>query len=68
MSRPPSKLRTGVNYELKVKENQEKKERKLRRYYDEEFKRSAVEMLESASCSAVQLAQELGISDCSLGK
>lgn len=63
-----SKLRTGVKYELNVSENRENKERKLRRFYDEEFKRNAVEMLESGARSAVQLAQELGVSDCSLGK
>jgi transposase len=51
-----------------VSENREKKERKLRRYYDEEFKRSAVEMLESGERSAVELGRELGVSDCSLGK
>ena len=51
-----------------MSENREKKERKLRRYYDEEFKRSAVEMLESGERSAVELARELGVSDCSLGK
>ena len=48
-----------------MSENREKKEKKLRRYYDEEFKRSAVEMLENSGRSAVQLAQEIGISDCS---
>ena len=51
-----------------MSENREKKEKKLRRYYDEEFKRNAVEMLENGGRSAVQLARELGISDCSLGK
>lgn len=50
-----------------MSENREKKE-KLRRYYDEEFKRNAVEMLENGGRSAVQLARELGISDCSLGQ
>lgn len=39
-----------------------------RRYYDEEFKRSAVELLEKGGRSAQQLSRELGISDCSLGK
>jgi transposase len=36
--------------------------------YDEEFKRHAVELLESGERSAVQLGRELGVSDCSLGK
>ena len=63
-----SKLRTGVEYDLTVRENQEKKEKKVRRYYDEEFKRNAVQLLESGQRSAVQLARELGVSDCSLGK
>ena len=49
----------------KQPENQPKRRR---RYYDEEFKRSAVELLESGGRSAVQLSRELGISDCSLGK
>jgi transposase len=39
-----------------------------RRYYDEEFKRNAVELLERGERSAVQLSRELGISDCALGK
>ena len=51
-----------------MSENREKKEKNPRRYYDEEFKRNAVEMLEMGSRSAVQLGQELGVSDCSLGK
>jgi hypothetical protein len=38
-----------------------------RRYYDEEFKRNAVEFLERGERSAVQLSRELGISDCALG-
>lgn len=63
-----SKLWTGVKYELNVSENREKIDRKLRRFYDEEFKRNAVELLESGARSAVQLARELGVSDCSLGK
>ena len=42
--------------------------KRRRRHYDEEFKRSAVEMLEGGERSAVQLSRELGISDCSLGK
>jgi transposase len=42
--------------------------KRRRRHYDEEFKRSAVEMLERGERSAVQLSRELGISDCSLGK
>jgi transposase len=41
---------------------------KRRRYYDEEFKRNAVELLESGQRSAVQLSRELGISDCALGR
>ena len=36
--------------------------------YDEEFKRNAVELLESGERSAVQLGRELGVSDCSLGQ
>ena len=63
-----SNLRTGVEYEAGVKEKETSGELKRRRYYDEEFKRSAVEMLESGEKSAVELARELGISDCSLGK
>jgi len=39
-----------------------------RRFYDEEFKRNAVELLEADERSAVQLGRELGVSDCSLGK
>jgi transposase len=39
-----------------------------RRYYDAEFKRNAVELLERGERSAVQLSRELGISDCTLGK
>jgi transposase len=62
------KFRTGVEYEQPVKEKESKTERKLRRYYDEEFKRDAVEMLESGERSAVEVARELGVSDCSLGK
>ena len=62
------KMRTGVEYEAEVKEKQTAVGQKGRRYYDEEFKRSAVEMLESGEKSAVQLARELGVSDCSLGK
>ena len=61
-------MRTGVEYEAEVKEKQTAVGQKGRRYYDEEFKRSAVEMLESGAKSAVQLARELGVSDCSLGK
>lgn len=62
-----SNLWTGVKYDLTVSEKREKKQRRLRRYYDEEFKRNAVEMLETGERSAVQLARELGVSDCSLG-
>jgi transposase len=61
-------MRTGVEYEAEVKEKQTAVGQKARRYYDQEFKRSAVEMLESGAKSAVQLARELGVSDCSLGK
>jgi transposase len=61
-------LRTGVEYELTVSEKESKKEKKLQRYYDEEFKRDAVEMLETGERSAVEVARELGVSDCSLGK
>ena len=46
----------------------EKQPKPRRRYYDEEFKRNAVELLEGGGRSAVQLSRELGISDCSLGK
>jgi transposase len=42
--------------------------KRRRRYYDEEFKRNAVELLERSGRSAVQLSRELGISDWSLGK
>ena len=62
------KMWTGVEYEAEVQEKRTAVEQKRRRYYDEEFKRSAVEMLETGEKSAVQLARELGISDCSLGK
>ena len=53
-------MRTGVEYEAEVKEKQTAVGQKERRYYDEEFKRSAVEMLESGEKSEVQLARELG--------
>lgn len=42
------------------------KENKYRRRFDEEFKRSAVEMLERRDRSAKQLGRELGVSVCSL--
>ena len=52
-----------------MKDEQPKNQPKRRRhYYDEEFKRNAVELLERGERSAVQLSQELGVSDCSLGK
>lgn len=52
-----------------MKEEQpESQPKRRRRYYDEEFKRNAVELLERGERSAVQLGRELGISDCSLGK
>lgn len=43
-------------------------EKKNRRRFDEEFKRSAVEMLESGVRSARQLGQELGVSEWSLSR
>jgi transposase-like protein len=46
----------------------ERKQAKRRRFYDEEFKRNAVELLETGERSAVQLGRELGVSDRSLGK
>jgi len=51
-------------------DQQQQKERSPsgRRRYDEEFKRNAVELLESGERTAVQLSRELGVSDCSLGK
>ena len=54
-----------------MKEDQQQQQRSLkvpRRQYDEEFKRNAVELLESGERTAVQLGRELGVSDCSLGK
>ena len=42
------------------------KENKSSRRFDEEFKRSAVEMLEGRDRSAKQLGRELGVSACSL--
>jgi transposase len=49
-------------------EQQRNQNRRRRRFYDEEFKRNAVELLEAGGRTAVQLSQELGVSDCSLGK
>jgi transposase len=49
-------------------QQQQRSPSRRRRHYDEEFKRNAVESLESGKRSAVQLSQELGVSDCSLGK
>jgi transposase len=54
-----------------VNQDQQQQQRsasRRRRQYDEEFKRSAVELLESGERTAVQLSRELGVSDCSLGK
>ena len=51
-----------------MNEKQAQDQPKRRRYYDEEFKRNAVELLEGGGRSALQLSRELGISDCSLGK
>jgi transposase len=51
-----------------VNEEQQRSQSRRRRFYDEEFKRNAVELLEAGGRSAVQLSRELGISDCSLGK
>jgi transposase len=51
-----------------VNEEQHRSQSGRRRFYDEEFKRNAVELLEAGGRSAVQLGRELGISDCSLGK
>jgi transposase len=55
-----------------VKEDQQQQQQRSlkvpRRRYDEEFKRNAVELLESGERTAVQLGRELGVSDCSLGK
>ena len=60
---PSAKLRKG-----KMNQESERSQPRRRRYYDEEFKRNAVELLESGERSAVQLGRELGVSDCSLGK
>ena len=51
-----------------MNEEQQRSQARRRRFYDEEFKRNAVELLERGGRSAVQLGRELGISDCSLGK
>ena len=51
-----------------MNQDQQRKQIKRRARYDEEFKRNAVELLESGERSAVQLGRELGVSDCSLGK
>lgn len=42
------------------------KEKKYGRRFEEEFKRNAVEMLESGARSMKQLGRELGVSACSL--
>jgi transposase len=52
----------------KDQQQQERSPSRRRRQYDEEFKRNAVELLESGERTAVQLGRELGVSDCSLGK
>jgi transposase-like protein len=51
-----------------VNQEQQRSPSRRRRHYDEEFKRNAVKLLEQGERSAVQLSQELGVSDCSLGK
>jgi transposase len=51
-----------------MNQESERSQPKRRRFYDEEFKRNAVELLESGERSAVQLGRELSVSDCSLGK
>ena len=51
-----------------MNQEQQRSQARRRRFYDEEFKRNAVELLERGGRSAVQLGRELGISDCSLGK
>ena len=56
------------NLNVNQEQQQQRSPSRRRRYYDEEFKRNAVELLESGERSAVQLSRELGVSDCSLGK
>jgi transposase len=51
-----------------VNQEQQRSPNRRGRHYDEEFKRNAVELLEQGERSAMQLSQELGVSDCSLGK
>jgi transposase len=51
-----------------VNQDQQRSQSRRRPRYDEEFKRNAVQLLESGERSAVQLGRELGVSDCSLGK
>jgi transposase len=51
-----------------VNQDQQRGQSRHRPRYDKEFKRNAVELLESGERSAVQLGRELGVSDCSLGK
>ena len=51
-----------------MNQDQQLSQSRRRPRYDEEFKRNAVELLESGERSAVQLGRELGVSDCSLGK
>ena len=50
----------------KLKGTVNTKENKYRRRFDEEFKRSAVEMHERGDRSLKQLGVELGVSTCSL--
>ena len=51
-----------------MNQDQQRSQSRRRPRYDEEFKRNAVELLESGERSAVQLGRELGVSDCPLGK
>ena len=51
-----------------MNQDQQRSQSRRRPRYDEEFKRNAVELLQSGERSAVQLGRELGVSDCSLGK
>ena len=54
ISRTGAKLRN-----LKVNEEQPRSQSRRRRFYDEEFKRNAVELLEAGGRSAVQLNREV---------
>ena len=51
-----------------MNQDQQRSQTRRRRRYDEEFERNAAELLEQGERSAVQLSQELGVSDCSLGR